>query len=314
MDITTIFYDHFLPQLRGQSDRNQTLYQQRLKTFLDQHGAKAPHDISRADVNQWLAGLDPDYALATMAGIRQAIKAFWRYCERAGLVETSPAGHLVIGSTKPRYLKLPPETDVQRISRVAQAWLSQNEIVRVRDSLTWLLCQGSGPRIQEIQRLRKSEAVRGLRAGPDSEGVYRIISRGKSGEVVICFGRVLALGLKHWLTIRPHGGPDICFCSSRPPYQMLTRSGITGSFKRLATAAGVERPILSHALRHRAGHRTAQDIDPKAAARLLNHKDWYTAATAVAYYCHPNDADVSRAVNRLVDTETMEIAEFFGII
>ena len=38
---------------------------------------------------------------------------------------------------------------------------------------------------------------------------------------------------------------------------------------------------------------------PKVAAMLLNHRDAATAATAIAFYHHPDEMDVSRAVMAL---------------
>jgi hypothetical protein len=68
---------------------------------------------------------------------------------------------------------------------------------------------------------------------------------------------------------------------------------------RLAKEAGVPRPIYTHALRHRIGDLTTQRHGPKVAALLLNHRDANTAATAIAFYHHPDELDVSRAVGQL---------------
>ena len=41
---------------------------------------------------------------------------------------------------------------------------------------------------------------------------------------------------------------------------------------------------------------TARRYGPKVAAIILNHRDWQSAATAIAFYHHPDEADASLAV------------------
>lgn len=49
---------------------------------------------------------------------------------------------------------------------------------------------------------------------------------------------------------------------------------------------------------------------------LLNHRDWQTASTAVAFYHHPDEEDVSIAANDLITIdpeELQQMARLFGL-
>lgn len=327
MNLNQCFQD-FLENLTGRSKMTRRNYRSRLRLFLQEHGEKSPQDITQADVNRWHDVIESrGYREATKAGYRQALKAFFNYCRRAGLIDVSPARHIKVGSWISKRPKLPPEADVQRAAAVARTWLQSNDPVQIRDGLIFLLSMGSGPRIGEIRELRKSEVEDALRRGPDAHGIYRATSYGKTKEVVIRFGQTVADGFRRWLAVRAQEARvDCCFVGTKPTkakgdpeyrYRPLNRAAATKSYKRVAKAAGIEKPILSHALRHRLGHRTTKEHGPKVAAMILNHKDSHTAATAIAFYHHPDEDDVARAVSDAdpgySSREVEEMARLFGL-
>lgn len=169
---------------------------------------------------------------------------------------------------------------------------------RIRDAAIWLLCRGCGPRATEVRNLRLSAVHAALGRGPVN-GVYWTTSHGKTGETVIRFDERTAEALRDWLRARPDSLLDYCFITTRTArsgrHRQLTRSALAHSLISLAQEAGVA-PVLTHALRHRVGHLTTRTHGPKVAAMLLNHRDAQTAATAIAFYHHPDEADVNRAV------------------
>ena len=153
--------------------------------------------------------------------------------------------------------------------------------------------------------LRLSSLRRALDQGPDAAGIYSMTSRGKTGNTVMRFDQRTADALRDWLEARPDADCDYAFVTTRRypaqggQFTPLKRHAFNHILERLAESAGVERPILTHALRHRIGHLTTQRHGPKVAAMLLNHRDAQTAATAIAFYHHPDELDVSRAVGQL---------------
>lgn len=318
----------FLETCRGQSDANRNNYTRRLRGFLEEHGEKPATSVTAADVNAWHRALQMrNLAPATLSGYRQALKALFNYCVQVGAISRSPAEHLVIGSfASSRADKLPIEENVHVATDLARAWTRSGRPRQVRDGLIWLLSLQSGPRLGEIRNLRLADVVAALqRHGPDLHGVYRVPSTGKTGRVYIRFAGEVEEAFRQWLAVRPAAESPHCFittqvdgsghCACRP----LTRSAATRVYQRLCDAAGVNPPILSHALRHRLGDLTTRQFGPKVAAILLNHRDWHEPVTAMAFYHHPDESDASRAVMSSItpaaadNSELYEMRRLFGL-
>lgn len=294
-------------QTCGQSESSQRNYEQRLRVFLAEHGRKPAGDITAADVNDWHSRLQQrDLSPATLAGYRQALKALFNYCIENEDLSRSPARHLKIGSfASSREDMLPPESDVQRVTELAQMWIHSDSPLKVRDSLIWLLSYQSGPRLGEIRNLRFNAVEKALRSGPDVYGVYKFPSKGKTGRVVIRISEHLISGVYHWMELRPPSNVPELFTTLHAVRQLrtgeislraLTRSAADHIYVSICEAAGVRPFIRSHALRHRLGDLTTRQFGPKVAAILLNHRDWQKAGTAIAFYHHPDEDDASRAV------------------
>jgi site-specific recombinase XerD len=320
------WFNEFIQNLQGnQSATNRRNYNHRLKLFLEMHGEERPADISAMDVNAWLDILQSrGLAEATMTGYRQALKAFFNFCVKQGAITRSPAAHVATGSFSSKRRKVPAESDVERVTKVAFEWIYSNKKKQIRDGLIFLLAKGSGPRQREIRELRKSEVEAALHAGPDGYGVYQVSSIGKTKDVYLRFDGAVARGFERWLQVRPGKARiDRCFVTYFPTrtaddpvrrFRPLTRSTIDSVFVRISKAAGLERPIRSQALRHRLGDLTTRKYGAKVAALVLNHKDWQSAATALTFYHHPEEADISQAIAEQGEGRAQdEIYRLFGV-
>lgn len=187
---------------------------------------------------------------------------------------------------------------------VARVWAASDVRQQVRDGTIFMLSRSCGPRSREIRQLRLSEVRRALQTGPDALGVYTATSQGKTGETLLRFGPDVADALRRWLQMRPPAAIDVCFVTLRQVagqgdasrrYRPLARKSLDGVYERVCQAAGV--PLIrSHAIRHHVGDTTTRAHGPKIAAMILNHRDADTASTAIAFYHHPDQLDVSRAV------------------
>lgn len=298
-----LIFAEFLNEMPGQSEASRYNYTRRLEPFLAVNGDKSPVQITRTDVNNFVALLNTrGYAEATMSGYRQALKAFMNYCVRRGYIPRSPADHIKTGQFISKRRKLPSEADVAIITALADQWLHSDQPRRVRDAVIWFMCELSGPRQREIGELRKSEVEYALRQGPDAHGIYKCLSTGKTKEILIRFNEKVADGLRMWLKLRPQTTLDRCFITTRktktkkdpvPRFRQLSRSATTHLLEDLAQQAGVSKPVFSHALRHRRGTKTTREHDAKLAAMILNHRDWQSAKTAMEFYYHPNEDSVS---------------------
>jgi site-specific recombinase XerD len=319
-------FEQFMQNLGGnQSATNRRNYGQRLKLFMEMHGEKRATAVSPADVNLWLEILQSrGLAEATMTGYRQAIKAFFNFCVNEGMMARSPAAHVATGSFSSKRRKVPAEADVDRVTQVAFDWLYSKKKLQIRDGLIFLLAKGSGPRQREIQELRKSEVEAALHAGPDAFGVYQVASIGKTKHVYLRFDGAVANGFVRWLEVRPRKARiDRCFVTHFPTrtsddpvrrFRPLAKSAIDSVFVRICAAAGLKRPIRSQALRHRLGDLTTRKYGAKVAALLLNHKDWQSAATALTFYHHPEESDISQAIAEVGEGRAQdEIYRLFGV-
>lgn len=295
----------FVSQLGGRKSlRTRQLYEQRLALLDKMCGGLPAETITGDHIRAWLSILENrGYSPATLAGYRQSAKALFAYCVREGWLIKSPCAGLRIGSFISRRLKLPNSSELERAVSQARAWCQSDNPQQVRDGLIVLLSRTCGPRSREIRQLRLSEVKRALAAGP-SDGVYILSSNGKTGETLLRFGDDVALAFRQWLAIRPKTAVDVCFITLKQVdapgdaerrYRPLARRSLDGAYERVCQAAGVGL-IRSHAFRHYIGHMAAQLHGPKVAAMILNHRDAATAQTAIAYYHHPDEADVSRAV------------------
>lgn len=317
-------FNEFLDQLPGQSASNRYNYHRRLKPFFDQYKDKTLAQITRADVNIYIAGLTArGYAEATMTGYRQSVKGFFNFCVRQGYLAISPASHIKTGKFVSRRRKLPPEKDVKAITQLAEQWLQGYHPRKVRDAVIWLMCLTSGPRQREIGELRKSEVEYAFRLGPDSQGIYRCVSVGKTKEILIRFDEVVAQGLRKWLDLRPQCTLDRCFITISPrttttdpvaSYRGLSRNATTHIFEQLAKEAGVAKPIFTHALRHRRGTKTTREHNAKLAAMILNHRDWHSAKTAMEFYYHPDEESVSAVLANESQSELEGMRRLFGLV
>lgn len=304
------FLDDRSSRLGNGSPYNRRNYETRLRRFLDLYGHLPAAVVTRGHVDAWLSEIvERGYQEATLSGYRQAIKALWNYAVAEGDVRRSPAGHLATGSFLPVGEKLPRADVVARATAQALAWLQSDDRRELRDGCIFMLSRQSGPRRGEIRALRRRDMATALRNGPDEYGVYHVPTRGKTGPATVHFNEVVAVALRRWLIVRPDATGDALFTTTIPPYGGLAIGGINQVYRRVSEAAGLSRPIRSHALRHYVGDETTRRYGAKVAAMLLNHADAGTAATAIAFYYHPGREDVSAAVAGMAGDDVREQAE-----
>ncbi len=304
-------------RLGNGSPYNRRNYEQRLRRFREMYGETAVTKITSEHVDGWIAeiakgGLRP----ATLAGYRQAIKALFNYAVATGKLRESPSAHLTTGSTISLRPQKPPRAAVDRITDLALRWLQSDRRIDLRDGLIFMLSRSCGPRRGEIIALQRRDVVAALQDGPDEYGIYQVGSSGKTGESVVRFTEVIAAGIWRWLAVRPDCPTDALFTTTRRPYGALHIGGINRIYERVSAAAGLSRSIRSHAVRHFVGDETTRRHGAKVAAMLLNHSDTDTAATAIAFYHHPEEEDVSIAVAGMIGPGSEELAgmrRLFGL-
>jgi integrase len=313
-------YEEFLSRrasrLGNGSDYNRRNYEVRLRRFLELYGHMTAGDIQRGHVDAWLSEIAArGYQEATLSGYRQSLKALWNYAVSEAFVERSPAAHLKTGSFIPQRPKKPARAAVDKATAVALGMLQSDEPMELRDGLIFMLSRLCGPRRGEIRTLQRRHVITALADGPDEYGVYHVGTTGKTGKSLIHFDETVARAIRRWLSMRPVADTDALFVTLQGRPHLLSNAGMDRVYDRISAAAGLSRPIHSHALRHFVGDETTRCYGPKVAAMLLNHSDPDTAATAIAFYHHPGLDEVSVAVAGMVnhDDELAGMRRLFGL-
>ena len=191
-----------------------------------------------------------------------AVRTFYRYLLREGLVERNPASG-VTAPKSPR--KLPRVLEADRVSALLA--LPEEDPLAVRDRAIMELLYSSGLRLSEVVALK----VRDLDL---LEGLVDVTGKGGKGRIVPV-GRIARSALQTWLRTRE------ALCSADEPGLFVTRHGrpmsaraIQARVRRWALAQGLGLHVHPHMLRHSfASHLLESSGDLRAVQELLGHAD-----------------------------------------
>ncbi len=232
---------------------------------------RLPDDASRLTVvalRGFLASVFEGRSAATMARKIAALRAFYRFLRKRGIVQANPASSL----KTPKVRKpLPRFLTVDEAFRVAEVEdLRRDELLRVRDVAIVELLYGSGIRLSEL-------AGAGLGELDLEAGTLRVLGKGRK-ERVVPVGGMAKEALGAWLGVRsrvrhPKTGEQ------HPHALFLGRHGtaLTGrqvqNIVRRYGALGTGRGDLHpHALRHTcATHLLDAGADLRTIQELLGH-------------------------------------------
>lgn len=262
--------DAFLRHLaleRRLSSRTVDAYRQDLESlsaFLERSGT----DLRGATyplLRRWLAQLRTrQYARATIARRAAAVRGFYRFAVRRGLVERNPASLLMapkLGTRLPTVLKSGEADDLVEAPVEDDAWA-------VRDRALLELLYGCG--------LRVSEAC-GLDAGEVDLDLGRIRVLGKGGrEREIPMGEAAADSLREYLggarDLTPPGEADaVALFRNRRGKRLSARDAraVVEKYRRRVLSG---RKVSPHTLRHSfATHLMEGGADIRAVQELLGH-------------------------------------------
>ncbi len=194
-----------------------------------------------------------------------AFRAFFRYCEAEGFLETNIAEGLALPR---RWRRLPKSLDEAEIERLLQAPINPDPS-DLCDQAILELAYASGLRLAELRHLRLEQLH--LEAG-----FVSVVGKGSKERVVPVGGKAQA-ALDQYLR---SGRPPLVTRKS-PATVFLTRRGTAFAhttmwhrIKSRARRAGIERNITPHMLRHSfATHLLEHGADLRVIQELLGHAD-----------------------------------------
>jgi integrase/recombinase XerD len=268
---------------------NDSIIDQYLDTIWLERGL-SNHTLSayRRDLRQLATSLDKLMLEATEADLKEAVavrfrrgykarssarwlssvKGFYRHMVISGRLPTDPAAHL----EHPKMSRPLPgnlsESEVQRLL----AGPDVTSPLGLRDRAMLELLYASGLRISELTGLKTGSI--NLR-----QGVVRVFGKGGKERLVPIGQEAL-----HWIVkfvdqgradLLKGRGSDVLFPSLRA--REMTRQTFWHAIKRYAAAAGIDRSISPHTLRHAfATHLLNHGADLRAVQMMLGHADLST--------------------------------------
>ena len=228
---------------------------------------------SESDLQGYLAARLADHrSPRTVARFLAAARSFYGHAVANGALATDPTANVsrpLLGRPLPGSLS---EEEVERLLKAPRSDDPEGDPLGFRDRAMLETLYATGLRVSELVSL--SLAAANLRAG-----LVQVVGKGGK-ERLVPLGEV-ALGWieRHLAMARPRilgGRPsDALFPSNRA--RAMTRQTFWHIVKRYAAAAGIEREISPHTLRHAfATHLVNHGADLRAVQLMLGHADLST--------------------------------------
>ena len=255
----------FLADERNLSPHTRAAYLRDLaefRSFLAGHGGCDKKDLARLDnflLRRYLAELHKRNQRSSIARKLSALRTFFRYLVREGLLERNPAEGLATPKLN-RYL--PKTLSVDEAATLMERGYG-NRLLDLRDRAIFELFYSSGLRISELTGLDVGSVD--LR-----EKMVRVLGKGRK-ERIVPVGRKAHEALMTYLGERGMPAEDqALFVNARGG--RLTPRSIQRHLKTRLIRSGVLKDIGPHALRHSfATHLLDGGADLRAIQELLGH-------------------------------------------
>ena len=257
---------------------------ERLRAYCDEHGVDIVHMDFDA-LQEAIYTLFKDIrSEGTQARMLAGIHAWFRFLLYKNYIEQDPS-ELLEGPKKPKHL--PTVLTLEEVNRMMAAIdLSSNEGHRNRAMMEMLY--GSGLRVSELVNLQLSKIY--------LHEHYMLIDGKGSKQRLVPLSPVAEEWFGYWLQERatwPYKPEykDYAFVNryGRP----LTRAMVFTIVRRLCEAAGIQKTVSPHTLRHSfATHLLQNGADLRIIQQLLGHED--LATTEI--YTHLDVQDLRQAI------------------
>ena len=308
-------FDLHLRAERGLSPHTARAYLSDLRQFAEGIGAKQPSALRPDDVRRFLADRHARDAAASLGRKLAALRAFFRFLLREGVLAADPSAGIPAPRT-PRRLPRPLAVDDCHVlmttlaplaARAPDGALASESSAELRDCALAELLYGAGLRVGELVALD-------VRDVDLTRGEVRVLGKGGKERVVPLPGAARE-ALAAWLEPRRRPGVlgEPLFVALRArkgeaPRRLDPRD-VRRRLAQRALAAGLSDRVHPHRLRHSyATHLLDMGADLRAIQELLGHASLsttqkYTAVSAerlVAVYdrAHPRARAAERPAQR----------------
>jgi integrase/recombinase XerC len=223
-------------------------------------------DVDHIRIRAFLSRLyEHHLSKASVARTLAAVRSFYRWLAREGIVEQNPAS-LVATPRLPK--KLPRVPTIEELTTVLDTSMPDCAAFPERDRAILELLYGCGLRNSELTGLRIDDIHWSERA---------LLARGKGGkERYVPFGESVAVALEAYL---PRRSLVLAETKKKTPELLinlrggrLTSRSVGRIVKRIAVARGLAPDVHPHTLRHAFGtHLLEEGADLRAIQEMLGH-------------------------------------------
>jgi len=259
----------------------------RLANFLAANGVESWPDGHGSQLRTYFSSLrETGLSVRSITRNLVALRQFYRFLEKERVIQENPVPRLLLPVESRRLPTTLTHDDVERLLKQP----SPSTLLGLRDQAMLEFLYATGLRVSELVSLHTQQI--------NLEGDYLTV-RGKGGKVrVLPFGRWAEERLRLYLReVRPklvqRRNSSVLFLTRSG--KALTRQGFWKLIRRHALAAGIERKVTPHTLRHSfATHLLEGGADLRAVQSMLGHSDISTTQI----YTHINRAHLKQVHRR----------------
>ena len=228
------------------------------RAFLSREGWGPLVEADSKAIRAWLAWLhDRKLAKSSIARKLATVRSCFRYLARVGVVELNPARQV----RSPRLPKRLPSFLPKDESKELLDALPERSAAGLRDHALLELLYATGLRVAECCGLDLDDVDR-------RRGAVRVMGKGGK-ERVVPAGDAALEAVEAWLAVRGEGRGALFI---NPRGSRLSTRGVQRIVKRRARAAGIDRRVSPHTLRHTfATHMLGEGADLRLIQELLGH-------------------------------------------
>ncbi len=259
----------------------------RLANFLAANGVESWPEGHGSQLRTYFSSLrETGLSVRSITRNLVALRQFYRFLEKERVIQENPVPRLLLPVESRRLPTTLTHDDVERLLNQP----SPATLLVLRDRAMLEFIYATGLRVSEMVSLHTQQI--------NLEGDYLTV-RGKGGKVrVLPFGRWAEERLRLYLrAVRPklvqRRNSSVLFLTRSG--KALTRQGFWKLIRRHALAAGIERKVTPHTLRHSfATHLLEGGADLRAVQSMLGHSDISTTQI----YTHINRAHLKQVHRR----------------
>ncbi len=259
----------------------------RLANYLQANGVKSWPEGSGSQLRTYFSSLrETGLSVRSITRNLVALRQFYRFLEKERIIQENPVPRLLLPVESRRLPTTLTHDDVERLLNQP----NPSTLLGLRDRAMLEFLYATGLRVSELVYLHTQQV--------NLEGDYLTV-RGKGGKVrVLPFGRWAEERLRLYLReVRPklvqRRNSSVLFLTRSG--KALTRQGFWKLIRRHALAAGIERKVTPHTLRHSfATHLLEGGADLRAVQSMLGHSDISTTQI----YTHINRAHLKQVHRR----------------